>query len=120
MNGTWDKLYEYSNHDSSVNSVSFAPHEFGLILACGSSDGTISIISSTGKKKIIKKNVYLIISNKILFLLNLKVLHVFLVYGSIHKGFLMLSSSNFHGMYSAFKTASFGSCEIGLLKFLFL
>ncbi|XP_041348333.1 protein SEC13 homolog [Gigantopelta aegis] len=48
MNGTWDKLYEYSNHDSSVNSVSFAPHEFGLILACGSSDGTISIISSTG------------------------------------------------------------------------
>ncbi|KAK6176805.1 protein SEC13 homolog [Patella vulgata] len=47
-NGTWAKLYEYSNHDSSVNSVAFAPHEFGLLLACGSSDGTISILSSTG------------------------------------------------------------------------
>lgn len=31
-----------------VNSVSWAPHEFGLVLACGSSDGAISIISSTG------------------------------------------------------------------------
>ncbi|ESP04556.1 hypothetical protein LOTGIDRAFT_207505 [Lottia gigantea] len=47
-NGTWGKIYEYTNHDSSVNSVAFAPHEFGLLLACGSSDGTISIISSTG------------------------------------------------------------------------
>lgn len=47
-NGTWGKLYEYTNHDSSVNSVCFASHEFGLILACGSSDGSISIISSTG------------------------------------------------------------------------
>lgn len=47
-NGTWGKLYEYSNHDSSVNSVAWAPHEFGLMLACGSSDGCISIISSTG------------------------------------------------------------------------
>ena len=32
----------------SVNSVCWAPHEFGLILACGSSDGSISVISSTG------------------------------------------------------------------------
>ena len=47
-NGTWDKVYEYSNHDSSVNSVNFAPHELGLILACGSSDGSISVISTTG------------------------------------------------------------------------
>ena len=31
-----------------VNSVCFAPHELGLILACGSSDGSISIISTTG------------------------------------------------------------------------
>lgn len=31
-----------------VNSVSWAPHEFGLMLACGSSDGTISILSSAG------------------------------------------------------------------------
>ncbi|KAL5014457.1 hypothetical protein ScPMuIL_008727 [Solemya velum] len=47
-NGTWGKLYEYSNHDSSVNSVCFSSHEFGLNLACGSSDGSISVISSTG------------------------------------------------------------------------
>jgi len=47
-NGTWGKLYEYNNHDSSVNSVSWAHHEFGLMLACASSDGAISIISSTG------------------------------------------------------------------------
>lgn len=48
-NGTWGKLYEYAkSHDSSVNSVSFAPHEYGLMLACGSSDGYISIISSSG------------------------------------------------------------------------
>ncbi|XP_046355207.2 protein SEC13 homolog [Haliotis rufescens] len=47
-NGTWGKLYEYTNHDSSVNSVCFAPHEFGLMLVCGSSDGSISVISSTG------------------------------------------------------------------------
>jgi len=47
-NGTWAQIYEYSNHDSSVNSVSWAPHEFGLMLACGSSDGSISVLSSTG------------------------------------------------------------------------
>ncbi|XP_019628172.1 PREDICTED: protein SEC13 homolog [Branchiostoma belcheri] len=46
-NGQWDRLYEYANHDSSVNSVCWAPHEFGLMLACGSSDGAVSIISST-------------------------------------------------------------------------
>ena len=33
----------------SVNSVCFAPHELGLVLACGSSDGSISILSNTGK-----------------------------------------------------------------------
>ncbi|KAK3101474.1 hypothetical protein FSP39_003864 [Pinctada imbricata] len=47
-NGSWGKLYEYLSHDSSVNSVQFASQEFGLILACGSSDGSISIISSSG------------------------------------------------------------------------
>lgn len=47
MNGQWVKFYEYANHDSSVNSVCWAPHDFGLILACGSSDGSISILSAT-------------------------------------------------------------------------
>lgn len=41
----WEKIYESNNHDSSVNSVCWAPHELGLILACGSSDGTISVLS---------------------------------------------------------------------------
>ncbi|KAF5297088.1 hypothetical protein FQA39_LY02668 [Lamprigera yunnana] len=43
--GKWSKHYEYTNHDSSVNSVQFAPCEFGLALACGSSDGCISILT---------------------------------------------------------------------------
>ncbi|XKL64745.1 hypothetical protein PGB90_004831 [Kerria lacca] len=41
----WEKFYEYANHDSSVNSISWAPHEFGLVLACGSLDGTISVLT---------------------------------------------------------------------------
>lgn len=48
VNGQWQELYQYNNHDSSVNSVQWAPHEYGLMLACGSSDCTITIISSTG------------------------------------------------------------------------
>lgn len=44
-NGNWFKYYEYNNHDSSVNSIAWAPKEFGLILACGSSDGTISFLT---------------------------------------------------------------------------
>lgn len=43
--GEWQKWHEYSNHDSSVNSVSWAPAEYGLILACGSSDGSVSILT---------------------------------------------------------------------------
>lgn len=31
-----------------MNSVAWAPHEFGLILACGSSDGSISILTNNG------------------------------------------------------------------------
>ena len=32
-----------------VNSVCWAPEAFGLMLACGSSDGAVSIISSEGQ-----------------------------------------------------------------------
>jgi protein transport protein SEC13 len=53
-NGTWGKLYEYNNHDSSVNSVCWAPYEFGLMLACGSSDGAISVIWSSGKRALVQ------------------------------------------------------------------
>ncbi|TPP61740.1 Protein transport protein SEC13 [Fasciola gigantica] len=48
LGGQWDELYEFTEHTSSVNCVAWAPHPFGLILACASSDGTISILSSTG------------------------------------------------------------------------
>jgi len=45
----WTKIYEYAEHHSSVNAISFAPHELGLKLACASADGTISILTWTGQ-----------------------------------------------------------------------
>lgn len=39
----WEKVYEYKEHKNSVNNVVFAPHEYGLIVLAGSSDGFISI-----------------------------------------------------------------------------
>jgi len=39
----WSAIYTYESHEYSVNSIDFAPHELGLILAAGSSDGTVSI-----------------------------------------------------------------------------
>ncbi|KAJ3200302.1 GTPase-activating protein S13 [Clydaea vesicula] len=44
-NGKWVKIKEHCAHSASVNSISWAPHEFGLILVCGSSDGNISVLS---------------------------------------------------------------------------
>lgn len=44
----WENHHEYASHDSSVNSVCWAPHDFGLMLACGSSDGSVSILTSPG------------------------------------------------------------------------
>jgi protein transport protein SEC13 len=41
--GKWEKLYEYAEHSNSVNCLSFCPYEYGLILVCGSTDGSISI-----------------------------------------------------------------------------
>jgi protein transport protein SEC13 len=41
--GSWEKLFEYSEHKNSVNCLAFAPQEYGLVLLCGSSDGYISI-----------------------------------------------------------------------------
>ncbi|KAH9974141.1 WD40 repeat-like protein [Lactifluus volemus] len=40
-NAGWAKIKEHSLHTASVNSVSWAPHELGAILACASSDGKI-------------------------------------------------------------------------------
>jgi protein transport protein SEC13 len=39
----WEKIYENKDHASSVNSVCWAPYDIGLVLAAGSSDGTISV-----------------------------------------------------------------------------
>lgn len=39
----WEVIYQYTEHNHSINSISFCPHEYGLILLCGSSDGSISI-----------------------------------------------------------------------------
>lgn len=44
--GNWVLLNENrSLHESSVNSISFAPHQYGLVSAAGSSDGYVSILS---------------------------------------------------------------------------
>jgi protein transport protein SEC13 len=42
---SWIKVKEHRLHESSVNSIAWAPHELGLSLACASSDGQISIIT---------------------------------------------------------------------------
>jgi protein transport protein SEC13 len=39
----WEKIFEYTDHKNSVNSLAYAPQEYGLILLCGSSDGYISL-----------------------------------------------------------------------------
>lgn len=44
-----------TNHYLSVNSVAWAPHELGAILACASSDGKVSIHEYKGKSTKEKK-----------------------------------------------------------------
>lgn len=41
----WTKVKEHILHTASVNSVSWAPHELGAILACASSDGKLSVLT---------------------------------------------------------------------------
>ncbi|KAK1291636.1 hypothetical protein QJS10_CPB17g01159 [Acorus calamus] len=42
----WVQAHVFSDHKASVNSISWAPSELGLCLACGSSDGNISIFTA--------------------------------------------------------------------------
>ncbi|KAK6748439.1 hypothetical protein RB195_001206 [Necator americanus] len=42
--GRWQKSHEWMGHEASVHSVSFAPHQLGLLLATGSADCTIGIL----------------------------------------------------------------------------
>ncbi|CAL8081535.1 unnamed protein product [Orchesella dallaii] len=39
----WNPMFVYEGHASAVNSVAWAPHQNGLMLACGSADGDISM-----------------------------------------------------------------------------
>lgn len=50
--GVWSQVYRTpdSLHSASVNSICWAPQELGLVLACGSSDGSISFISHSGNE----------------------------------------------------------------------
>ena len=41
-------IYEHRAHELSINSIAWSPQEFGLSLACGSSDGYISVITHRG------------------------------------------------------------------------
>ncbi|KAH8113161.1 WD40 repeat-like protein [Phellopilus nigrolimitatus] len=43
--GIWTKIKEHNLHSASVNSISWAPHELGAILACASSDGKLSVLT---------------------------------------------------------------------------
>ncbi|KIK86600.1 hypothetical protein PAXRUDRAFT_831899 [Paxillus rubicundulus Ve08.2h10] len=43
--GGWTKVKEHAMHTASVNSISWAPHELGAILACASSDGKLSVLT---------------------------------------------------------------------------
>ncbi|KAG4122818.1 hypothetical protein ERO13_D11G290601v2 [Gossypium hirsutum] len=42
----WAQAHVFDDHKSSVNSIAWAPHELGLCLACGSSDGNISVFTA--------------------------------------------------------------------------
>jgi protein transport protein SEC13 len=43
--GQWTRLYSYEGHASSVNALAWAPLEYGLQLACASSDGKVSVLT---------------------------------------------------------------------------
>ncbi|PWN50591.1 protein transport protein SEC13 [Violaceomyces palustris] len=43
--GGWTKIKEHALHTASVNSIAWAPHELGSILACASSDGNVSVLT---------------------------------------------------------------------------
>jgi len=46
--GGWTRVKEHTLHTASVNSVSWAPHELGAMLACASSDGKLSVLTFKG------------------------------------------------------------------------
>lgn len=49
--GVFLRLWSFFMSVSTVNSVCWGPYDFGLILACGSSDGAISLLTFTGDQQ---------------------------------------------------------------------
>ena len=47
--GQWTRIYTYEGHASSVNSIAWAPFEYGLQLATASSDGKVAVLSHRGE-----------------------------------------------------------------------
>ncbi|GMT26276.1 hypothetical protein PFISCL1PPCAC_17573 [Pristionchus fissidentatus] len=43
--GRFTQLHDYGEHEGSVNSVTFAPHQYGLVLATASADGSFAVLS---------------------------------------------------------------------------
>lgn len=43
--GKWQKIYEWNQHEASINAISWAPHFFGLTLACASADTSITLLT---------------------------------------------------------------------------
>jgi protein transport protein SEC13 len=41
---SWTRVFDFALHKASVNTVAWAPHEAGCLLACASSDGQVSVL----------------------------------------------------------------------------
>jgi protein transport protein SEC13 len=46
IDAKYQRIYEYNQHDASINSVSWAPEAYGLMFACCSTDCTISVVQA--------------------------------------------------------------------------
>lgn len=44
QNSQWQRIYDFTLHKASVNTVAWSPHEAGCLLACASSDGNVSVL----------------------------------------------------------------------------
>ena len=47
--------HTHTSNPSPVISVAWAPHEYGLILVCGSSDGAVSVLTYTASNYQVRK-----------------------------------------------------------------
>jgi len=54
----WQIAHMDSTHSASVNNVSFCPWEYGLRLACASSDGTVSILTHSAADQQWRRSVF--------------------------------------------------------------